>query len=199
MYLSFCNSIHFTYYLDFFVCNPEWIIHAYLKTDCCGSAVLFMLPIHLLQKRIWGDPKVKTIVDPWTRQGLGGLTSTQSKSMCNFGLFKKLIAFYWLEALTGSISSQWIHIFYIISIIYCILTIKEARSESCSVVSDSLRPHGLYSLWNSPGQNTGVGSHSLLQGTFPAQGSNPGLPHCRQILYQLNHKRIPRKLEIHVN
>ena len=49
------------------------------------------------------------------------------------------------------------------------------ESESCSVVSDSLRPHGLYSPWNSPGQNTGVGSHSLLQGIFPTQGSNSGL------------------------
>ena len=43
--------------------------------------------------------------------------------------------------------------------------------------------HGLYSPWNSPGQNTGVGSLSLLQGIFRTQGSNPGLPHCRQILY----------------
>ena len=48
-------------------------------------------------------------------------------------------------------------------------------SESHSVVSDSLWPHGLYSPWNSPGQNTGVGSRSLLQGIFPTQGSNPGL------------------------
>ena len=39
-------------------------------------------------------------------------------------------------------------------------------------------------LWNSPGENTGVGSLSLLQGIFPSQGSNPGLPHCRQILYK---------------
>ena len=45
-----------------------------------------------------------------------------------------------------------------------------------------------YSPWNSPGQNTGVGSFSLLQGIFPTQESNPGLPHCRQILYQLSHK-----------
>ena len=60
--------------------------------------------------------------------------------------------------------------------------------ESLSVVSNSLRPHGLYSLWNSTGQNTEVGSHFLLQGTFPTQGSNPGIPHCRQILYQLSHK-----------
>ena len=61
-------------------------------------------------------------------------------------------------------------------------------SESRSVVSDSLRPCGLYSPWNSPGQNTGVGSLSLLQGIFPTQGSNPGLPHCRRILYQLSYR-----------
>ena len=53
-------------------------------------------------------------------------------------------------------------------------------------VSYSLPPHGLSSPWNSPGQYTGVGSISLLQGIFPTQGSNPGLPHCRQILYQLS-------------
>ena len=65
-------------------------------------------------------------------------------------------------------------------------------NESCLVVSNFLWPHGLYSPWTSPGQNTGVGSLSLLQGIFPTQGSNPGLPHGRQILYQLSHKRSPR-------
>ena len=68
-------------------------------------------------------------------------------------------------------------------------------SESRSVMSDSLWPHGLYRPWNSPGQNTEVGSFSFLQGIFPTQGSNPDLPHCRQILYQLSHKRSPRVLE----
>ena len=63
--------------------------------------------------------------------------------------------------------------------------------ESRSVLSDSLPPHGLYSPWNSPGQNTGVGSHSSLQGIFPIQGLNPGLPHCRQILYQLSYQGSP--------
>ena len=62
-------------------------------------------------------------------------------------------------------------------------------------MSDSLWPHGLYSSWNSPGKNTGVGSLSLLQGIFPTQGSNVGLLHCRQILYQLSHKGSPRILE----
>ena len=61
-------------------------------------------------------------------------------------------------------------------------------AQSCP----TLRPHGLYSPWNSPGQNTGVGSLFLLQGIFPTQGLNPGLPHCRWILYQLSHRGSPR-------
>ena len=67
-----------------------------------------------------------------------------------------------------------------------------SESESHSVVSDSLRPHRLCSPRNSPGQNTGVGSLSLLWGIFPTQGLNPGLPHCRQILYKLSHKESTR-------
>ena len=76
---------------------------------------------------------------------------------------------------------------------FYILLFKE--SESHSVVSNSLRPHGLYSPWNSLGQNTGVGSLSLHQGIFPTQELNSGLPHRRQILYQLSHKGSPRILE----
>ena len=59
--------------------------------------------------------------------------------------------------------------------------------EIVKVVSNSLQPHGLYSPWNSPGQNTGVDSPSLLQGNFPTQGSDPGLLNCRWILYNLSH------------
>ena len=59
-------------------------------------------------------------------------------------------------------------------------------------MSDSLRPHGLYSPWNSPGQNTGVGSLSLLQWIFLTQESNRSLLHCRQILYQLSNQRSPK-------
>ena len=58
----------------------------------------------------------------------------------------------------------------------------------CSLPGSSV--HG-----DSPGKNTGVGCHALLQGIFPTQGSNPGLPHCRQILYQLSRKGSPRILE----
>ena len=71
------------------------------------------------------------------------------------------------------------------------LTKSPSVCVSCSVMSDSLRLCGLYSPWSSPGQDTGVGSLSLLQGIFPTQGSNPGLLRCRRILYQLSHKGSP--------
>ena len=61
----------------------------------------------------------------------------------------------------------------------------ESENESHLVVSDSLQLHGLYSPWNFSGPNTGVSSLSLLQRIFPTPGSNPGLPHCRWILYHL--------------
>ena len=57
-------------------------------------------------------------------------------------------------------------------------------------MSESLPPCGLYNPWNSPGQNTEVGSLSLLQGVFPTQESNQGLLHYRQILYQLSSRDI---------
>ena len=71
----------------------------------------------------------------------------------------------------------------------------ESESESRSFVSDSLRPHGLYSPWNSLGQNTGVGSFSLLQGIFPTQELNQGLLHCRQILYHLSYQGSPMEAQ----
>ena len=58
-------------------------------------------------------------------------------------------------------------------------------------MSDSLGSPGVYCLWNSPGQNTGVGSLSLLHGIFPTQESNQGLLHCRRILYQMNYEGSP--------
>ena len=76
---------------------------------------------------------------------------------------------------------------------------------SHSVLSNSLQLHGLYPTmllcpWDSPGKNTGMGCHSLLQGIFLAQGLNPGLLTCRQILYYLSYQgstrcyyRVPTK------
>ena len=67
-------------------------------------------------------------------------------------------------------------------------------------MSDSVQPHRrqptrLLCPWDSPGKNTGVSSHSLLQGILPTKGSNPGLPHCRWIPYLLSHQGSPRILE----
>ena len=78
----------------------------------------------------------------------------------------------WLDGITSSIDMK----------------VKESQSESCS---NSLQPHGICSPWKSPGQNTGVGSLSLLQGIFPTQELNRGLLHCRWILYRLSHQGSP--------
>ena len=77
------------------------------------------------------------------------------------------------------------------------IRIKSFMRASCLVVSDSLRSHGLQPAklvcpWNSPGKNTEVVSGSLLQGIFPDQGSNPGLLHCRRILYLPSHQGSPK-------
>ena len=61
-----------------------------------------------------------------------------------------------------------------------------------SVLSDSLQSHGLYSPWHSPGQITGVGSCSLLQGIFPTQEWSRGRLHCGQILCQLSQPGKPK-------
>ena len=69
-------------------------------------------------------------------------------------------------------------------------TLKVKVVQSCPILCDPMD-----CTWNSPGQNTGVGSLSLLQGIFLTQWSNPSLPHRRKILYQLSHKGSPRTLE----
>ena len=65
--------------------------------------------------------------------------------------------------------------------------------QSCLTLSDTMdcSPPGSSVLGDSPGKNTGVGCHAFLQGIFPTQGLNPGLPHCRQILYHLSHQGSP--------
>ena len=103
--------------------------------------------------------------------------------------------------LNTEILSLLLIIFFILKLSYSSLTREISYShktqfffkvsESCSVVSDSLQLHGPHSPWNSPGQNTGVGSPFPLQGIFQIQGLNPGLPYCRWILYQLSHKGSP--------
>ena len=67
-------------------------------------------------------------------------------------------------------------------------------AQSCLTLCDPIdcSPPGFSVHGDSPGRNTGVGCHALLQGIFPTQGSNPGHPHCRWILYGLSHEGSPR-------
>ena len=71
-------------------------------------------------------------------------------------------------------------------------TAQDSSEVKVAQLCLTLQSHGLHNPWNSPGQNTGMGSLSLLQGIFPTQGSNPSHPSCRWILYQLSHKGCSR-------
>ena len=75
--------------------------------------------------------------------------------------------------------ASWLAVFLLF--VYVLSTVVGGKNKvqvKVAVMSNSLQPHGLYSPWNSPVQNTGVGSLSLLQGIFPTQESNPGLPNA---------------------
>ena len=74
-------------------------------------------------------------------------------------------------------------------VIYCSPTLVKVKvTQSCPTLQrHGLQPTRLLCSWDSPGKKTGVGCHFLLQGILPTQGSNSGLPHCRQILYHLSH------------
>ena len=89
-----------------------------------------------------------------------------------------------------------------ISHILCPQGAYSMKKWSRSVVFDSLWPHRLQPArllgpWDFPGNCTGVDCHFLLQGIFPTQGSNPGLPHCRQRLYRLSHQGSPPGSLVH--
>ena len=104
-------------------------------------------------------------------------------------LVKRFLGFYpfkiWKDHHHGNKGQCWCS--------YFVFLMSLSESERHSVVPNSLRPHALYSPWNPPGQNTGVGSLSLLQGIFPAQESNPGLLRYRRILYQLSYQGSPNE------
>ena len=73
-------------------------------------------------------------------------------------------------------------------------TVLCLAAQSCLNLCDPIdcSPPGSSVHGDSPGKNTRVGCHAILQGIFPTQGSNPGLPHCRWILYRLSHQGSPR-------
>ena len=75
----------------------------------------------------------------------------------------------------------------------CVCVLTRSVMSDCDPMDCS--PPGASVLGDSPGKNAGVGCHALLQGIFPTQRLNPGLPHCRWILYRLSHQGSPRILE----
>jgi len=117
-------------------------------------------------KSLW---HVRLFVTPWTAARQVSLSFTISQSLL------RLMA---IESVVPSNLLTLCHPLLLLPSIF----------PSIRVLARLLHP------WNSPGKTTRVGSHSLLQGIFPTQGSNPGLPHCRRILYPLSHQRSPRIL-----
>ena len=87
---------------------------------------------------------------------------------------------------------------FILQICVCVcVTIMYMVAQSCPTICNPMdcSPSGSSVHGDSPGKNTGVGCHALLQEIISTQGSNPGLPHCRRILYHLSHQGNPRTLE----
>ena len=74
-------------------------------------------------------------------------------------------------------------------VMFCVCVCLGSPVQLCNPMGCSLPGSSVHG--DSPGRDTAVGSHALLQRTFPTQGSNPGLPHCRRILYHLNHQGNP--------
>ena len=102
-----------------------------------------------------------------------------------------LLPFLWIELGKTAWAWECVCVCVCVCVYECVCIHKYIWSE-VKVIQSYLtrRPCGLYNPWNSPGQNTGEGSHSFLQGIFPTQESKQGLLHCRLILYQLSHQGI---------
>ena len=84
-----------------------------------------------------------------------------------------------------------------LEILQCMkVKIESEVAQSCLTLNDlrGLQATRLLCPWGFPGKSTGVGCHCLLQRIFLTQGSNPGLPHCRQTLYHLSHQGNPSLL-----
>ena len=150
---------------------------------CCP---LLLPPSIFLSIRVFSKESV--LCTRWPKYWSFSFTISPSSEYS--GLMSFRMGWFDLLAVQGTLKSLLQHHSSKASVLWCSAFFT---AELCSVVSDSLWPHGLYSPWNSPGQNTRVNSLSLLQGIFLTQGSNPGLPHCRRILYQLSHKGSPFK------
>ena len=138
-------------------------------TVCFGSSYHRGLEINMWQSLLWkGSSSVLSY--GWEPVCGKVFTDPQQKGKNRVG-----------NTLSYIISIFGVIVFFLLQINYC------RKWKSLSHVLLFVTPWTIQS-WNSPGQNTGAGSLSLLQGIFPTQGSNPSLPHCRQMLYHLSHQ-----------
>ena len=132
---------------------------------------------------------------------LNRLFIVSQKSLILFSISGKL-AFIWSFLFSSSICINYLVMAthmpsnFILNVIYGVLKIMKVKvlvTQSCPTLCDLMdgSPDGLLCPWDSPGKNVGVDCCSPLQGILPTQQSNPGLLHCRQILYSLSHQGSP--------
>ena len=126
-----------------------------------------------------------------------------------WGILRKLQKSYRVEAAVATPSLQFLfsipwhycslHLScYIKVLVVCVLCVV---AQLCLTLCNPMEcnPQGSFVHGDSQGKNTGVGFHALLQEIFPTKGLNPGLLHCRWILYQLSHQGSPLLLKMSLN
>ena len=110
------------------------------------------------------------------------------------GVWGMMDTFTWYMYMYSWVFSLFIWNYHIIvNRLCCAVLSHSVVSDSCDPTDCS--PLGSSVHGDSPGKNTGVGCCAIFQGIFPTQQSNPGLSHCRWILYHLSHQGSPRILE----
>ena len=141
------------------------------------TAICYLHMLREMWREYWFCEVPSTSAQAWEKGTFHGGGACSSIPVLHRGNQSKdgLLEFSEFASLLGQV------IWSVFSFLIC------SESESCSVISNSLWSHGLYSPWNSPSQNTGVGSLFLLQGIFPTHKSNGSLLHCRWILDQLSY------------
>ena len=158
-------------------------------TPLCGTA---------WRGRGWkGGPPVVLDAAPWLVDGGGAFCSLdsiphplhQELYLCSSQVEKSINSFSHRKSVSSG--RPWgICLQSLISVEGSLSLVTQASPALCNPMDGS--PPGSSVHGDSPGKNTGVGCQALLQGIFPTQGSNSGLPHCRRILYQLSHQGSPR-------
>ena len=118
-------------------------------------------------------------------------TKVSVSPRCTKVIYGKMVGTGWTEALFFCSFGQgcWVqlHNDSIAIKFFFFMKVKVLVTQLCLTLCNPIDLARLLCAWNSPGKNTGVGCHSLLQGIFPTQGSNLGFLHCRHILYHLSH------------